>query len=443
MREHDPNATPSSNVSKCFCEQPGSIDDSNFNSPFSYAHLLQARSRMDEHRQAPTSSVHTTGRAHTLDRTTSSVHDDAYQLAALLDAAPQLMWTASADGRFLYCNSQLRWLLGAVIGHPVEDILAQKLLDPEDRERWRESWRRCIAEQCTEESQWRMRDPRDGSVHWLLERRMRLDDRKLPDRWLVIAMQIDESKRCEEELLAQLRGKQRFFASLLHELRNPLAPIAHAIEVIERHPDDPPIVSHAGKLIERQLRQLTRLVDDLIDMSRMARSTIRLRRRPVDVRRIIDGAIETAQPLLDARQHVLVIRAPRTPLVISADPMRLRQILTNLLINSAKYTNPGGRIHILVEHDPANVTITIKDNGIGIPSELLPRIFDLFVRAAPDYDADLGGMGVGLAVARELTELHGGSLSAHSDGPGMGSAFTICLPACIATRAIGDVDKSD
>jgi PAS domain S-box-containing protein len=353
---------------------------------------------------------------------------DAQQLAMLLDSAPQLLWMASGDGQFLYCNSNLRWLLGAVVGHPVEQIIPEKLLQAEDRERWLDIWRRSMTSGCSYEVEYRACADRDGAVHWFLERGMRLDHLGIPDRWLVIATQIDEPKRHEEELLGLLRSKQRFFATLLHELRNPLAPIANAIEMLARHANDPPVVSSAGKVIQRQLHQITRLVDDLIDMSRIARTGIGLQKRRIDLRDVVDAAIETARPSIEARAHQLVMHIPAWPIVIEADSVRLRQVVTNLLINAAKYTHPGGRICIALGTIADVAVVSVRDNGIGISAELLPKVFDLFVRAASEHDADTGGMGVGLAVARELVELHGGSLSAHSDGPGKGSEFTITLP---------------
>jgi signal transduction histidine kinase len=290
-------------------------------------------------------------------------------------------------------------------------------------------WRRALQSGYPYEVEYRVHSESDGIEHWYLERGTQLERSGTTDRWFITATRIDEQKRREEELLALLLAKERFLATLLHELRNPLAPIANATEILAKCGRDPNAVNVARGVIARQLKQLTRLVNDLLDVSRVARGKVDLQKAPADLREVVATAIEAAKPLMELRKQQLTIRAPSSAVIVDADSVRLCQILTNLLLNAAKYTDAGGSITVCIEcqHDAA--VVRVRDNGIGMSTELLPRIFDLFAQARfSSSDASMGGLGIGLAVARELVQLHGGSLSAYSDGPGRGSEFVMRLP---------------
>lgn len=350
------------------------------------------------------------------------------RLAKVLDAVPQLVWTASVDGRLLYCNSEVRKRIGACEGDPVEHIIPVKLVCPTDRPRWLETWRRALEGGHSYEMEYAMLAPGEANPQWYLERGTRVDIEGDSDRWFVTATRIDAQKRREEELLGVLLRKERFLVTLLHEFRNPLAPIANATELLARHSADPQAVISARGVIERQLQQLTRLVDDLLDISRSARGRFALHRAPIDLRNVLAVAIETAQPLIDRRMHRLSTDTPAAPIIVDGDKARLCQVFANLLINAAKYTNPGGRILVSVESRGDVAIVRIRDNGIGISPDVLPRIFDMFAQASPESDAAMSGLGIGLAVARQLIQLHAGSLSAHSDGCGCGSEFVVHLP---------------
>jgi signal transduction histidine kinase len=278
--------------------------------------------------------------------------------------------------------------------------------------------------------EYRLHSESDGGVHWYLERGTPVHASKdAPlDRWLVTATLIDNNKLREHELQSMLHRRDEFFATLLHELRNPLAPIANALELLGDEMSDPVRMKVGRGIIQRQLHQLTRLVDDLLDVSRIARGDIELQRHPVDLAEVVSVAVEAARPIIQQRQHELTTEAPDRPILLEADSVRMAQVLTNLLINAAKYTHPGGHISVTTGQEEGSATIRVRDNGIGIAPEKMPEVFKLFAQAAPRSSASGGGLGVGLAIARQLVELHSGSISARSEGLGCGSEFTIRLP---------------
>jgi signal transduction histidine kinase/DNA-binding response OmpR family regulator len=226
------------------------------------------------------------------------------------------------------------------------------------------------------------------------------------------------------------RRKDEFLAMLGHELRNPLAPIMTALQLMALRGD----TSNTRKeqqVIERQVRHLARLVDDLLDIARVTRGKIQINKQRLDLASVIERAVEVASPLFEHRAHNLRLAVPRRGLVIDADPERLAQVISNLLTNAAKYTDPGGSIVLSAEVQGDRVIISVKDNGQGIGPELLPRIFDLFVQGHRTSERAQGGLGIGLALVRNLVELHGGRVAARSEGPGRGSEFVIELPAAL------------
>ncbi len=249
------------------------------------------------------------------------------------------------------------------------------------------------------------------------------------------AVDVTEYLRLQAQLreqAAQLaeadQRKDEFLAMLGHELRNPLAPITNAIEVLKRRPGPPdPTVQWAKEVIGRQAEQLKRLVNDLLDVARITRGRIEFHRRLVTMAEVVSQAVEESHPLIEARWHELTIDLPSDPVWVEADPVRLTQIVSNLLNNAAKYTPEGGRIWLIVQRAGGEAVISVRDTGIGIAPELLPRIFDLFTRAERTSQGT-GGLGLGLTLARRLVEMHGGRIGAESAGPGRGSIFTVRLP---------------
>jgi signal transduction histidine kinase/ActR/RegA family two-component response regulator len=222
------------------------------------------------------------------------------------------------------------------------------------------------------------------------------------------------------------RRKDEFLAMLGHELRNPLSPIVTALHLMKLKGGGD--FERERMLIERQVEHLVRLVDDLLDVSRITRGKLQLKRERIDLRAVLTKAVEMASPLLEQRSHHLELPGVGEPLFVDGDPARLAQVLANLLGNAAKYTEPGGRIRVTATCEGEQVVLCVRDNGAGIGPEVLPRIFDMFVQEGRSIDRSQGGLGLGLAIVRSLVELHGGTVSAHSDGLGRGSEFVVRLP---------------
>ncbi len=232
-----------------------------------------------------------------------------------------------------------------------------------------------------------------------------------------------------EDLERSTRRMNEFLAMLAHELRNPLAPIRNAVTILQLDKSLPPAVAPFRDIIDRQLRQLTRLVDDLLDVSRLTTGKIKLRRERVDLAVVAAQGVETVRPLIDARRHELLVDVPSGDLTVDGDPTRLAQVVQNLLVNAAKYTPEGGRIELSARRDGRHVEVTVRDNGRGVEAEDLDRIFDLFAQGEAGLASPTdSGLGVGLALARALVQMHGGSMRAHSEGAGRGATFSFRLP---------------
>ena len=237
-----------------------------------------------------------------------------------------------------------------------------------------------------------------------------------------------ERREAEEALRVADRRKDEFLAMLAHELRNPLAPLRNALEILKRCGADAPIAKEAREMMERQLRHLVRLVDDLLDVSRITTGKLALRAEVTEIRDVVQSGVDTAQPLIDARGHTLTISLPAEPVYVMADFARLSQVISNLLNNAANYTEPGGRIALAASVDDEQVTVSVIDNGIGIAADMLGPVFGLFAQADDSLERTHGGLGVGLTLARHLVELHDGSIEARSEGIGKGSEFIVRVP---------------
>ncbi|RQP22164.1 response regulator [Piscinibacter terrae] len=243
--------------------------------------------------------------------------------------------------------------------------------------------------------------------------------------------EIIERRTAEAELQEANQRKDEFLAMLSHELRNPLAPIRNALEVIRRIAPPDPKFTWAGDVMDRQVRHLTRLVEELLDVARISQGKIQLNRESVDLAAVIAQSVETAQPFIDARGHTLTVKLPETPVRLQGDFARLAQVVSNLLHNAAKYSEDGGRIQVELAAQDGEAQIVVRDNGIGIEPALLPRMFDLFAQGTRSLDRMQGGLGVGLTLARRLVELHGGRVEAKSDGPKQGAEFLVTIP-CVS-----------
>jgi signal transduction histidine kinase len=246
--------------------------------------------------------------------------------------------------------------------------------------------------------------------------------------------QLEALRVAEDNLRNADRRKDEFLAMLAHELRNPLAPIRNAGELLARILPENARVQTIAAIVNRQSTHLSRLVDDLLDVSRITQGRIELQHEPVNLLSVISQALETVEPLMRDNRHKVIIAAAEGAVYVNGDHARLVQCIANILTNSGKYTDPGGEIRVEMRTDGGQVVITITDNGVGIPAELLPQIFDLFVQSNRSLDRSQGGLGIGLSVVRRLIEMHGGRVSAASDGPGRGARFELRLPI-IAPRS--------
>jgi len=254
-----------------------------------------------------------------------------------------------------------------------------------------------------------------------------------------LAERTRESERLTAELRARAealaesdRRKDEFLAMLAHELRNPLGAVANASYLLEQLTPPEPQLERPIAIIRRQIQHLVRMVDDLLDVSRITRGKVELRREPVDLAEVLRHAVETVRPLAEAREQTLRAEIPEEPLALYGDVTRLEQVFSNLLRNAVKFTEPGGRIEISAEGQGAEAVARVRDDGIGMPADLLPRVFDLFTQGEQGLDRTGGGLGIGLTLVRSLVEMHGGRIEARSEGPGRGSEFEVRLPLSAA-----------
>jgi signal transduction histidine kinase/CheY-like chemotaxis protein len=287
----------------------------------------------------------------------------------------------------------------------------------------------------------RTRDGRDVETSWA---NIRLSD----GTQVGIGLDITDRKRFEESLKEADRRKDEFLATLAHELRNPLAPLRNGLHVMKLAAGDAKAVEQARRMMERQLSQMVRLIDDLLDVSRITRGKLDLRKERVDLASVIQSAGEGSRPLIEASGHRLTIIVPSEPIYLDADPTRLAQVFGNLLTNATKYTDKGGHIGLTAERHAGEVTVSVKDTGIGIAAEHLPRLFQMFSQVAPALERSQGGLGIGLSLVKGLVEMHGGRVEARSEGLGKGSEFVVHLPvlndlpARPSTQAVGREDPA-
>jgi two-component system CheB/CheR fusion protein len=270
---------------------------------------------------------------------------------------------------------------------------------------------------------------KDGSeIHVICQWVLRPGEGDRPPAILVASANISDRKRAEAALKDAARQKDAFLAMLAHELRNPLAPVLNAVQVLRLKGGTDPTLAHQRDVIDRQVGQLKRLLDDLLDAARISRGAIQVRREPTDLRSVLETAVEAARPGVAAKNHTLRVELPTEPLVLTGDATRLTQVFSNLLNNAAKYTDPRGSITLSAERRGDEAVVRVADTGIGMPPDMLDKAFDLFAQADQTLDRSQGGLGIGLTLARRLVDLHGGTVTATSAGLGKGSEFTVRLP---------------
>jgi two-component system CheB/CheR fusion protein len=311
------------------------------------------------------------------------------------------------------------------------------IVHPDDRARVEQAIARAVETGTGYDVEFRnVRD--DGTVGWVSAKGRVVHDPTGP-RMIGVGVDVTEAKRLAGELEVRAgelaladRRKDEFLAMLAHELRNPMAPLTMALHLLRSGAGDR---HRALEIAERQAQQLARLVDDLLDASRITQGKITLHPEPALLDDVVQRAVETARPAIDARGHRVDVVLPAVPVRLLADRARLAQVLANLLDNAAKYTPPGGSITLLAERTADGVALRVRDTGAGLPPELMPNLFDLFVQGDRSLARSRGGLGIGLTIVRRLVELHGGRVEAHSDGPGLGSEFVIHLPAAADVAA--------
>jgi PAS domain S-box-containing protein len=346
---------------------------------------------------------------------------------------PGLAWIKDLRGRYVYANDAA----GKAFGVPPANLYGktdEEVFPPETAALFRENDRMALAGGVRVIEA--LAHP-DGSVHHSLVSKFPIPG---PDGEPILiggmAIDVTDRVRAEEALREADRRKDEFLATLAHELRNPLAPIRNALEVMRlaggvRAVGEalPPSIHQAREVMERQVVQLVRLIDDLLDVSRITRGKIELRRERLDLSVAVRAAVEASQPLVQAARHELSVELPPDPVWVDADPARLAQVVTNLLNNAAKYTDPGGRIRVTVGPEAGEAVVRVRDTGVGIPPGMLAAVFELFtqVDTSPGRRSQ-SGLGIGLSLAKRLVEMHGGSVGARSEGPGRGSEFVVWLP---------------
>lgn len=345
----------------------------------------------------------------------------------LADTIPQMAFMAGPDGKIAWYNR--RWFeYTGTTPEQMADSGSRWVHDPDALPKVAERWKTSLASGEAFDMVFPIKGA-DGEFHPFLTRVNPLrDEAGRILNWFGTNTDISEIKRMEEALRTTDRRKDEFLATLAHELRNPLAPIRNSLQILKMPHVDAATAQHVRDVMERQVHHLVRLVDDLLDVSRVMRGRIELRKERVELATVVARAVETAQPLIDLQRHALVIALPPEPLLVHADPVRLTQILGNLLTNSAKYSEANARIALSARRDGDDVVVCVRDNGIGIAPDMLPHIFDMFVQADHATTRSQSGMGIGLSLVKSLVDMHGGTVEADSAGLGKGSEFIVRLP---------------
>jgi PAS domain S-box-containing protein len=353
------------------------------------------------------------------------------------------VWITDPAGRCIYASDSFLRLLG-MTQDECSNLGWTSALHPDDLPATVAAWTRCVRLG----ENW-YREHRilgvDGAYHPVLAQGVPIRDEEGAIRgWAGINLDISPLKRTEEALREADRRKDEFLATLAHELRNPLAPIRHATRLLESTRADEAQRRWGREVIARQVEHMAMLLDDLLDVSRITRGRLELRRDYVGLDRIVASAVETARPLLDSKRHTLELDLGGEPVDLMVDPLRLAQALSNLLMNAAKYTDPEGTISLCVRREDGGLTISVTDTGIGLQEASLGRVFEMFSQVEGAIERSQGGLGIGLALVKGLVQLHGGTVEATSPGLNQGSTFTIRLPAsCVVGDLLAGARKNN
>lgn len=347
----------------------------------------------------------------------------------MADSIPQIVWIIDAAGRGVYFNRQWATYTGVDLADTTPEEVSAEFVHPDDRAHTMDAWTQARKEGRIFSVEHRIRSA-TGAYRWFLVRAEPCMDPESGEitAWFGTSTDVDDRKMAEDVLRQANRRKDDFLAMLAHELRNPLAPIAAAADLLTLGRIDEARIRQTSGIIKRQVGHMTGLVDDLLDVSRVTRGLVKLDMIVIDAKKILPDAVEQVRPLIEMRRHRLAVHTWPEAGFVCGDVKRLVQVIANLLNNAAKYTPEGGEIVLGMEVDGSHVKVTVSDNGIGIAPELQPTVFDLFTQAERASDRSQGGLGIGLALVKSLVELHGGHISVHSLGIGKGSRFVVCLP---------------
>ena len=369
-------------------------------------------------------------------RAEEALRESEERFRYLADAMPQLVWTAGPDGQMDYVNRRV----SAFSGIRLEDGMWswETAVHQEDRPGTLDAWTEAVRTGETYHIEHRLRGA-DGSYGWFLSRAIpQRDAVGRIVKWYGTSTDIQELKEAEAALADAGEAKDQFLAMLAHELRNPLGAISNAAALIAIQAEGRKELHKPVEILNRQVRHTARLVDDLLDVSRITYGKFELRKELVDLLTVLHRAVETVRPQMEMRRHAFAVDLPAGAIWLEADPVRLEQVAGNLLTNAAKYTNPGGSIALSLTVEGETAEIRVQDNGTGIRPEMLPCIFDLFAQEDRSLDRCNGGLGIGLTMVNNLVEMHGGSVEAASQGAGCGSTFTVRLPIMVSAAEIAE-----
>ena len=361
-------------------------------------------------------------------RAEQALRESEERFRSLTEAITSIVWTTDPEGRFV--TPQAAW--SRYTGQSWEqqrDFGWVEALHPDDRDAVRELWDAACRAGTRYEASGRLWHAASGTWRHVHARGVPI---RGPDgtvrEWVGKYLDTEDQTRAEQALQEADRRKDEFLAMLAHELRNPLAPIRNSLEIMKHAPGDDALVRRARETIDRQVVHMQRLIDDLLDISRVTRNRLELRKQRVELAAVLQPAVESSRPAADAAHQQLNVTMPAGPVALYADPVRLTQAFGNIINNACKYTDRGGRIDIRAEVDDGALTLSVRDTGVGIPADVLPSIFDMFTQADRTLERSQGGLGIGLTLVKQLVELHDGTVEARSEGVGKGSEFLVHLP---------------
>ncbi len=360
-------------------------------------------------------------------RDEARLRDSEARFRTMADGSPVIIWATDAKGRIEFVNVAFRKFYGITL-EQLHRIGWQSLVHPDDHEHYVNVYQNAVAARGEFRGETRVRSA-SGDWRWIESYATpRLGPRGEFLGYVGVSLDVTDRVEAQEALREADQRKDRFLATLAHELRNPLAPIRSAAEMLTLPNLAEEQLLWSRQVIHRQVEHMARLLDDLLDVARITQGKVHLRMQRVDLGTIVDTAVETARPLIAARRHGLTIELPPELPTLDADPVRLAQVLSNLLTNAAKYTDPPGRIVLTASVEDSVVHISVKDTGIGLSSAVIANIFEMFSQGEDAHGRTEGGLGIGLALVKGLVDLHGGAIEVFSDGPGCGSEFVVTLP---------------